>query len=337
MESQKNNTVKFRPNSSLKLMDQVREVLRYHHYAYRTEQTYCQWILRYIHFFGGRTHPNKLGAKDIERFLSHLATEGKVSASTQRQALNALVFLYRDVLDVPLAEEIVPIRSKRQPRSPTVLIQAEVQRLLATMTGKHALMAKLLYGGGLRLLECIRLRIQDIDFGQGLIFIRGGKGGKDRTTILPLNLQEELRKQVEAVKALHHKELEEGFGAVYLPEALARKYLNAERETGWQWVFPAKDRSLDPRSGREMRHHVLESGLQKAVKRAAELAGIDKKVGCHVLRHSFATHMLENGVNIRVLQELLGHADVKTTEIYTHVMARDIRKLQSPLDRLVDP
>jgi len=337
MESQKNNTIKFHPNSSLKLMDQVREVLRYHHYAYRTEQTYCQWILRYIHYFGGRTHPNKLGAKDIERFLSHLATAGMVSASTQRQALNALVFLYRDVLDVPLAEEIVPIRSKRQPRSPTVLIQAEVQILLATMTGKHALMAKLLYGGGLRLLECIRLRIQDIDFGQGLIFIRGGKGGKDRTTILPMNLQEELRKQVEAVKALHHKELEEGFGAVYLPEALARKYLNAERETGWQWVFPAKDRSLDPRSGREMRHHVLESGLQKAVKRAAELAGIDKKVGCHVLRHSFATHMLENGVNIRVLQELLGHADVKTTEIYTHVMARDIRKLQSPLDRLVEP
>lgn len=334
MESQKNNAPKFHPNPSLKLMDQVREVIRYHHYAYRTELAYCQWILRYIHHFGGKTHPNKLGAKAIERFLSHLATKGKVSASTQRQALNALVFLYREVLDIPLAETIAPIRSKQQAKPPAVLIQAEVQRLLTAMTGKHALMAKLLYGGGLRLLECIRLRIQDVDFGQGLIFVRGGKGGKDRTTILPVNLQEELRKQVEAVKVLHHKDLEEGFGAVHIPEALARRYPNAERETGWQWVFPAKERSLDPRSGREMRHHVLESGLQKAVKRGTQQAGIDKKVGCHTLRHSFATHMLENGVNIRVLQDLLGHADVKTTEIYTHVMARDIRQLQSPLDRL---
>lgn len=315
-------------------MDQVREVLRYHHYAYRTEQTYCQWILRYIHHFGGKTHPNLLGVQDIERFLSHLATVGKVSAPTQRQALNALVFLYRDVLDIPLAGEIAPVRSKRQQRPPTVLIQAEVQQLLAAITGKHGLMAKLLYGGGLRLMECIRLRVQDVDFGQGLIFIRGGKGGKDRTTILPKNLQDELQKQIQAVKVLHQKDFEEGFGGVYIPEALARKYPNAERETGWQWVFPARERSIDPRSGREMRHHVLESGLQKSVKRAAEQAGIDKKVGCHTLRHSFATHMLENGVNIRVLQELLGHADVKTTEIYTHVMARDTRKLQSPLDRL---
>jgi integron integrase len=316
MESQKKIMPKFRPNPSLGLMEQMREVLRY------------------IHHFGGKTHPNLLGVKDIERFLSHLATEGKVSASTQRQALNALIFLYRDVLDKPLSDEIAPVRSKRLQRPPTVLIQAEVQRLLAAITGKHALMAKLLYGGGLRLMECIRLRIQDVDFGQDLIFVRGGKGGKDRTTILPKNLQDELQKQVQAVKALHHKDFEEGFGEVYIPEALARKYPNAGRETGWQWVFPAKERSIDPRSGREMRHHVLESGLQKAVKRAAEQAGIDKKVGCHTLRHSFATHMLENGVNIRVLQELLGHADVKTTEIYTHVMARDIRKLQSPLDRL---
>jgi integron integrase len=315
-------------------MDQVREVLRYHHYAYRTEQTYCQWILRYIFYFGGKTHPNRLGEKEIEQFLSHLATEGKVSASTQRQAMNALVFLYREVLDKPLADEIAPVRSKHQRKPPTVLIQAEVLRLFAAMTGKHALMAKLLYGGGLRLLECIRLRVKDVDFGQGLIFIRGGKGGKDRTTILPGNVQEELHRQIAAVKALHHKELEGGFGVVYIPEALARRYPNAERETGWQWVFPAKERSLDPRSGRVMRHHVLESGLQKAVKRAAAQAGIDKKVGCHTLRHSFATHMLENGVNIRVLQDLLGHADVKTTEIYTHVMARDIRKLQSPLDLL---
>jgi integron integrase len=334
MESQKKNKPKFRPNPNLKLMDQVREVLRYHHYAYRTEQTYCQWILRYIHHFGGKTHPNKLGTQEVERFLSHLATEGQVSASTQRQAMNALVFLYRDVLDKPLVAEIAPVRSKRQPSPPTVLTRGEVQRLLAAMTGKHALMARLLYGGGLRLLECIRLRIQDVDFGQGLIFVRGGKGGKDRTTLLPRNLRDELQAHIEAVKTLHHQDLEAGCGEVYIPEALARKYPKALRETGWQWVFPARERSLDPRSGREMRHHVLESGLQKAVKRAAQQARIDKKTGCHTLRHSFATHMLEHGVNIRVLQELLGHADVKTTEIYTHVMARDIRQLQSPLDRL---
>jgi integrase len=221
MESQ--NKPKCSPNPGLKLMDQVREVLRYYHYAYRTEQTYGHWILRYIHFFGGKTHPNLLGAKDVERFLSHLATEGQVSASTQRQALNALVFLYRDVLHQPLERTIAPARSKRQPRPPTVLTQAEVQRLLAAMTGRHALMARLLYGSGLRLLECIRLRIQDVDFGQGLIFVRGGKGGKDRTTILPRNLRDALQAQIEAVKALHYQDLEEGFGAVYIPEALARK------------------------------------------------------------------------------------------------------------------
>jgi len=325
---------KFHPNPNLKLMDQVREVLRYHHYAYRTEQTYCQWILRYIHYFGGKTHPRLLGARDVESFLSHLATEGKVTGSTQRQALNALVFLYKHVLDIQFEDDIAPARSKRAKSPPTVMTEEEVKRLLAAMEGKPALMAKLIYGSGMRLMECLRLRVHDIDFGQNLVFVRGGKGAKDRTTILPVNLRDELLRQVAAVKSLHHKDMEEGFGEVYIPEALARKYPNASRETGWQWIFPAKRRSLDPRSGREMRHHVLESVLQKAVKRAAQRGGIDKKVGCHTLRHSFATHMLENGVNIRVLQELLGHADVKTTEIYTHVMSRDIRGLKSPLDRL---
>ncbi|MEN6474600.1 MAG: integron integrase [Syntrophaceae bacterium] len=328
------NKPKFHPNPELKLMEQVRETLRYYHYAYRTEKTYCYWILRYIFYFGGKTHPRTLGAHDVETFLSHLANEGKVSASTQRQALNALVFLYRDVLDLPLQGKIAPVRSKRLPRPPTVLSQAEVQKLIGAIEGKHALMAKLLYGSGLRLMECIRLRVQNVDFSQGLIFVRGGKGGKDRTTILPKNLKEELYQQIEAVKRLHHQDLEEGFGEVSIPEALARKYPKASKQTGWQWVFPSRDRSVDPRSGKEMRHHVLESGLQKAVQRAAQQAGIVKKIGCHTLRHSFATHMLENGVNIRVLQELLGHADVKTTEIYTHVMARDIRNLQSPLDRI---
>jgi integron integrase len=325
---------KFHPNPALKLMDQVREVLRYHHYAYRTEGTYCQWILRYIHFHGGKTHPKLLGAPHVERFLSHLATRGNVAASTQRQALNAIVFLYREVLDQPLDGKIAPARAKRHQRPPTVLTQEEVQRLLLEMAGTYALMAKVLYGAGLRLMECIRLRIQDIDFGQGKIFVRGGKGGKDRATILPRDIRDELRVHMDKVIKLHHDDLENGFGEVNLPEALARKYPRAAGETRWQYVFPAKKRSIDPRSGREMRHHILESGLQKAVKRAADQAGILKRVGCHTLRHSFATHMLESGVNIRVLQELMGHADVKTTEIYTHVMQKDIDALQSPLDRL---
>jgi len=329
-----NQKAKFRPNANLKLMDQVREALRYYHYAYRTESTYCQWIRRYIHFFGGRTHPRELNAGHVEKFLSHLATEGKVAASTQRQALNAIVFLYRDVLDLPLDGKIAPVRSKRKPRPPTVLTQREVKDLLRNISGTHALMAKLLYGSGLRLMECIRLRIQDVDFGQNNIYVRGGKGGKDRTTILPQQIREELRLQIESVATLHHQDLQEGYGEVYLPNALARKYPHAAKDTRWQYVFPSRKRSIDPRSNREMRHHVLESGLQKAVKLAARRAGILKRVGCHTLRHSFATHMLESGINIRVLQELLGHADVKTTEIYTHVMQRDIAGLASPLDCL---
>jgi len=325
---------KFCPNPSLKLMEQVREVLRYHHYAYRTETSYCQWILRYIHFYGGKTHPKILNAKHVERFLSSLATKSKVSASTQKQALNALVFLYRGVLDRPLEGKIAHIRAKNRQKPPTVLTQEEVQRLLKKMSGTHALMAKLLYGAGLRLMECIRLRIQDIDFGQYKIFVRGGKGGKDRTTILPRQIEDVLKSHISEVIKLHQQDCGEGFGKVYIPEALARKFTKADGEARWQYVFPAKKRSLDPRSGRELRHHVLESGLQKAVKCAVDRSEIYKRAGCHTLRHSFATHMLENGINIRVLQTLMGHADVKTTEIYTHVMRHDIEKLQSPLDSL---
>ncbi|HEB51407.1 MAG TPA: integron integrase [Desulfobulbus sp.] len=326
------NNPGFRPNPELKLMDQVREVLRYYHYSYRTESAYCQWILRYIKFYGGRTHPRELGAGHVERFLSHLVVDGKVSASTQRQALNALVFLYRRVLFIPLEDRIAPIRSKTSRRPPVVLTGEEVQRLFLHMDGTHLLMAKLIYGSGMRLMECIRLRIKDVDFGQRKLYVRGGKGGKDRVTVLPPNIIDELQHQIARVTALHHRDLEEGFGEVYLPAALARKYPNAARETGWQYVFPARKRSVDPRSGVERRHHVLESGLQKAVKRAARRAGITKRVGCHTLRHSFATHMLEKGVNIRRLQELLGHADVKTTEIYTHVMKKDLDSLPNLLD-----
>ena len=324
---------KFKPDPSLKLMDQVREVLRYHHYAYRTEQTYCDWIKRYLKFYGFKKHPCEMGTAEVERFLSNLATKGKVAASTQRQALNAIVFLYREVLDVELGE-IAPVRSKRQRRPPAVLTQEEVRRVLRNMEGTHRLMAQLLYGGGLRLMESMRLRIQDIDFGQGRIFVRGGKGGKDRTVVLPEALRESLVEQVEKVQDLHRADLREGFGEVYIPEALARKYPNACRETGWQYAFPSKSRSRDPRSGKTMRHHVMESGLQKAVKTAVHKAGITKRVGCHTMRHSYATHLLENGVNIRMVQELMGHKDVKTTEIYTHVMSKDLDAVKSPLDML---
>ncbi len=273
----------FRPNPAFKLMDQVREVLRYHHYAYRTEQTYCQWILRYLHFFGGKTHPKEFASSHLERFLSSLATKSKVSVSTQKQALNALVFLYRSVLDLPLKGNIGHIRAKRQAKPPTVLTQEEVQRLLKRMTGIHALMAKLLYGSGLRLMECIRLRIQDVDFGQHKIFVRGAKGGKDRVTLLPQNISKILKSHICDVVQLHKHDKKEGFGRVYLPEALTRKLTQAALETSWQYVFPSKKRSIDPRSGQEHRHHVLESGLQKAVKVAVFRADILKRAGCHTL------------------------------------------------------
>ena len=327
------NKKKFKPNQDLKLMDQVQEVLRYYHYAYRTEQTYCDWIKRFLKFFDYKKHPREMNAPEVERFLSHLATQGQVAAATQRQALNAIVFLYRDVLDVDLGE-IGHIRSKKQRHPPTVLTQAEVQRVLRCMEGTHRLMTQLLYGCGLRLMECIRLRVQDVDFGQGRIFVRGGKGGKDRTVVLPEMVRIPLADHVERVKALHESDLREGFGEVHIPEALARKYPNACREIGWQYVFPSKARSADPRSGKTMRHHVMESGLQKAVKTAVRKAGVAKRAGCHTMRHSYATHLLENGVNIRMVQELMGHKDVKTTEIYTHVMKKDLNAVKSPLDTL---
>jgi len=326
--------IKFKPNPEYRLMDQVREVLRYYHYAYRTEQSYSSWILQYIKFYGGKTHPKDMGKNEVERFLSYLTEKRNVAAATQKQALNALIFLYKKVLDVDLGDGIAPTRSKRRMNLPTVLTQEEVAKLLGNMKGKHALMAKLLYGCGLRLMECIRLRIKDVDFGQGWIFIRNTKGGKDRKAILPDSIQQELQEQIDYVAALHEEDIREGFGEVYIPGALSRKYPNASKETGWQYVFPAKKMSKDPRTDKIMRHHVMESGLQKAVKQALSQAKIHKKAGCHTFRHSFATHLLESGTNIRVVQKLMGHADVKTTEIYTHVMKKDIDSVKSPLDLL---
>jgi integron integrase len=326
--------VKFKPNPDYRLMDQVREVLRYYHYAYKTEQSYCSWILQYIKFYDTKTHPKDMGKYEVERFLSFLAEKKHVAVATQKQALNALIFLYKKVLQVDLGEDIAPTRSKRRVNLPTVLTKEEVSGLLGNMKGKHALMAKLLYGCGLRLMECVRLRVKDVDFGQSKIFIRNSKGGKDRTVNLPDSIQLELQEQIDYVIALHHEDIRKGFGEVYIPDALGRKYPNAPKEPGWQYVFPSKKMSKDPRSGKTMRHHVMESGLQKAVKQALNKTKIYKKAGCHTFRHSFATHLLETGTNIRVVQKLMGHADVKTTEIYTHVMKKDIDSVKSPLDLL---
>lgn len=325
---------KFKPNPDYRLMDQVREVLRYYHYAYKTEQSYTSWILQYVKFYGGKTPPRDMGKNEVERFLSYLAEKRHVAAATQKQALNAIVFLYKKVLEIDLGEGIAPTRSKRRRNLPTVLTSDEVARLLGKMQGKHALMAKLLYGCGLRLMECVRLRVKDVDFDGGRIFIRHSNGGKDRTVMLPDATRQELQAQIDYVVELHATDIREGFGEVYIPAALSRKYANASREAGWQYVFPAKKRSKDPRSGKTRRHHVIESGLQKAVKQALNQTRIHKKASCHTFRHSFATHLLETGTNIRVVQKLMGHADVKTTEIYTHVMKNDIDSVKSPLDLL---
>jgi len=327
------NKPKFKPNPKLRLMDQVRQVLRYHHYSYRTEQTYCDWIIRFVKFHGNQLHPKDMGKSEIEAFLSHLATNRKVAASTQRQALNALVFLYKHVLDKPVGDNIAPVKAKKRRRLPMVMTKAEVRQVLNQMKGPHLLMAKVMYGGGLRLMECLRLRVMDLDFAKSQVYVRG-KGGKDRLTTLSPSIHGDLKAHLSNVKKLHKADLDAGYGDVYLPEALARKYRNASREYRWQYVFPAKKLSKDPRSDKFRRHHVLESGLQKAVKIAVDRAGIKKRISTHSFRHSFATHLLEDGVNIRVVQELMGHADVKTTEIYTHVMEKDIRAVSSPLETL---
>ncbi len=290
--------------------------------------------MRFIKYHGSRTHPKEMGKVEIDAFLSHLATNLRVSASTQNQAFNAILFLYREVLDQPIEGKIEAVRAKRHPRLPVVMTQEEVQQVFAEMKGTHLLMAKLLYGGGLRLMECVRLRVKDLDFDRGLMMIRAGKGDKDRATLFPRAIHAELRAHLQKVKQLHEQDLANGGGEVYLPPALSRKYTGAAREFRWQYVFPSKNVSTDPRTKVERRHHVLESGLQKAVKVAVDRAKILKQVSCHTFRHCFATHLLENGVNIRVVQELMGHADVKTTEIYTHVMQKDLRAVVSPLDHL---
>jgi integron integrase len=314
-----------------RLLDRAREAIRRRHYSYRTEETYVHWMRRFV-VFSGKRHPKDLGATEVTAFLNHLAQERQVAAATQNQALAALLFLYKEVLAQPLPWLDGVEHAKRPVRRPTVLTEDEVRRLLACMRGVKWLMASLLYGAGLRLRECLKLRVKDVDFGYRQILVRDGKGAKDRVTMLPASLVEPLQDHLAGMRALHERDLAEGCGDVELPDAIARKYPRAPFEWGWKFVFPSQHRSVDPRSGAIRRHHVYENYVIRGVKEAARAAGIAKHISCHTLRHSFATHLLENGYDIRTVQELLGHADVSTTMIYTHVLNKGGRGVKSPLD-----
>jgi len=313
-----------------KLLEQVRRFMRARRYSLRTEQAYLDWMRRFI-LFHAKRHPTELGEGEIASFLSDLALH-QVAPSTQNQAFCALLFFYQQFLGRKLGRIDGALRATRPARVPVVLTQSEVRSLLAHVSPRYRLIAELIYGSGLRLLEALRLRVKDVDFGYGRIIVRDGKGSKDRVTMLPGRLRRALREHIEHVKAIHERDLALGFGSVHLPDALGRKYPRAARSWSWQYVFPAAKRSADPVSGREQRHHVLEKSLQNAIKNAVHAAGLEKPASCHTLRHSFATHLLEGGNDIRTVQELLGHKDVSTTMIYTHVMNKPGIGVKSPLD-----
>lgn len=316
-----------------RLLDQIRHAIRLRHYSIRTEDTYVDWARRYI-LFNGKRHPAAMGAAEVQAFLTHLAAERHVAPATQNQAKSALLFLYKEVLelDLPWLEEVVAAKGRH--RLPVVLTPSEVTALLRQLSGTPWLVASLLYGTGMRLLEGLRLRVQDVEFQRREIVVRNGKGGKDRVTVLPENLILPLREQMVRAQARHQLDLSDGHGRVMLPDALAVKYRNADRLWGWQWVFPGTSLSTDPRSGICRRHHLHEASVQKSVAGAARRAGIAKPCSPHILRHSFATHLLQAGYDIRTVQDLLGHADVRTTMIYTHVLNRGGRGIRSPLDGL---
>lgn len=320
----------------VRLLEQVRRAIRRKHYSYRTEMAYLHWIRRYI-LFHDRRHPLEMGEAEVAAFLTHLAVDRTVSASTQNQALSAVLFLYKQVLecDIGLVQGVT--RAKRASRIPLVMTREEVQSLLSRLKGKEWLMASLMYGSGLRVMECLRLRVKDVDFGFSQIMVRDGKGKKDRATPLPDRLISALKEQLSQVQRLHHNDLEDGYGEVSLPYALVKKYPNAAREFGWQYLFPASKRALDPRSGKIKRHHIDDSVIQRAVRCAVINAGIPKPVTCHTFRHSFATHLLASGHDIRTIQELMGHKDVRTTMIYTHVLGKGGNGVSSPFDTLSNP
>jgi len=315
-----------------RLLDQVRLAMRVRHYSLRTEATYVGWVRRFV-LFSRKRHPRELGEAEVAAFLSHLANEGGVSASTQTQALSALLFLYREVLRMRVGWLDGVARARQPERLPVVLTRDEARAVIGRMQGSSRLAATLLYGSGLRLLECLTLRVKDIDFDRLQLTVRRGKGAKDRVTMLPQVVIPALRRHLEQVRELHYRDLAEGEGAVVLPGAFERKAAGAPTEWVWQWVFPAARRYLEPRSGRRRRHHLHESVVQRAVKQAVRDAGLSKRATCHTFRHSFATHLLEDGYDIRTVQELLGHRDVSTTMIYTHVLNRGGLGVRSPLDR----
>lgn len=314
-----------------RLFDRVRDRCRVKHYSYRTEQTYVQWIRRLI-LFHDKRHPSTLAAAEIEAFLTDLAVNGNVAASTQNQALSAILFLYREVLGIELPWLDNIVRAKGTPRVPVVLTRDEVCAVFANLDGVACIAARLMYGSGLRLMETLRLRIKDLDFSRKEIIVRDGKGGKDRRTMLPVSLIESLRSQVSRVEVLLAQDRADGLAPVQLPHALQRKYPNAGSSLAWQFVFAAPNPSVDPRSGIRRRHHLHESVVQRAMRSAVRRSGIHKPASCHTLRHSFATHLLESGYDIRTVQELLGHRDVRTTQIYTHVLNSGGRAVLSPLD-----
>jgi integron integrase len=311
----------------------MRDALRSRHYSPRTEKAYTLWVKRYIHFHN-RRHPAEMGEVEINEFLTHLAVEEKVSASTQNQALAGVLFLYRHVLGREVGDLGDVVRARKPQRVPVVMTRDEVRAVLCGLEGDVWLMASLLYGSGLRLSECLRLRVHDIDFERNELTVRNGKGAKDRVTMLPASLKVPLRSQLDAARRIHRCDLDEGWGRVVMPEALDRKYPNASAEWGWQWVFPQRKRWKNTRTGEQGRHHIHETVLQRAVKGAVRRADIAKRVGCHTLRHSFATHLLESGYDIRTIQELLGHKDVRTTMIYTHVLNMGGHGVKSPIDGL---
>jgi integron integrase len=314
-----------------KLLDQVRQALRARHYSPRTEQTYCHWIKRFI-FFHGKRHPQEMGETEINAFLTHLAVKEKVSASTQNQALSALLFLYRYVLNREIGDLGEVIHARKPEHLPIVLTREEVKSVLSQLSGEKRLVVSLLYGAGLRLIECLQLRVKDVDFQRNEITVRGGKGEKDRVTMLPEFLKKSLEGHLQNVRAIHDQDLRDGWGRAPLPDALDRKYPNASVEWRWQWVFPQENRWTNPTTGEQGRHHIHETIVQKAVAKAVREAGLTKRATCHSFRHSFATHLLEDGYDIRTVQELLGHNDVRTTMVYTHVLNRGGKGVKSPLD-----
>lgn len=314
-----------------RLLDQVRSVIRVRHYSRRTESAYVSWIRQFI-IFHDKRHPMEMGADEVGKYLSYLATERNVAASTQNQALNAILFLYRDVLKIDMGRLENVVRAKKPKRLPVVLCRTEVLQILNGMHGTPRLVASLLYGSGLRLLDGLRLRVQDVDFESGELFVRHGKGGKDRRTMIPESLVHPLKHHLEYVRQQHINDLADGYGSVSLPGALERKYRNANREWQWQFVFPSSRRSHVESCNEWRRHHLHESAIQKAVKLAVQKAGVKKKIGPHTFRHCFATHLLEDGYDIRTVQELLGHKDIKTTMIYTHVLNKGGNGVRSPLD-----